>query len=115
MCVCMCRHVTDNCVHIGSSSMSSSAFPTFNHSNGTNSSSHKSPPKKQDAHDYCYGNSAISDNSFDSLLSDINSSLPPVSPSNDSLPQAQHSKSASLMKPPPQISTGGAPKGGRYC
>jgi hypothetical protein len=95
--------------------MSSSAFPTFNHSNGTNSSSHKSPPKKQDAHDYCYGNSAISDNSFDSLLSDINSSLPPVSPSNDSLPQAQHSKSASLMKPPPQISTGGAPKGGRYC
>jgi len=93
----------------GVTSSSTSSFPSFNRSSNAASTSYTSVPKEQKT-------DKNSDNSFDSLLSDINSSLPDVSSStmmSEVLPQAQPSKPLSLLQPPPRGGTAGAGKGGR--
>lgn len=91
------------------SSSSTSSFPSFNNSSCSASTNYASTPMEQKSH-------KNSDKSFDSLLSDINSSLPDVSSNtmmSESLPQAQPSKPLSLLQPPPQGGASGAGRGGR--
>jgi hypothetical protein len=142
-----CIHMQTHLIHslhlLFSSGSSSSALPSFERSAETSSSSSFSS-KRQDSDaspsvnssTYNYssgggggsgggsgsgsGGGGISDNSFDSLLSDINSSLPPVSPSTSKqpplpLPRAQSgASSAALLQPPAQNTATAAAKGGRY-
>lgn len=84
---------------------SSASFPVFESMN--NNKEYLLPSDNRSAR-----NQSVNVDSFDSLLSDINNALPPVSPNGKTMDLTPSSSSATLLQPPLQ-SRGVASKGSR--